>query len=119
MNSDKNLQVHDCLGIRADGLGTIRALVYGHAEVTDSMSAHKTDDQCAPRIGRSISIDRAAALLGVSRRTIYNRISDGHLQTIRTPGGSQRVLIESLPCGDQFVFSVGSEPSGAERRRRP
>ena len=45
-----------------------------------------------PRIGRSVSLDDAAALLGVSRRTIYNRIRDGRLQTIRTPGGSQRVL---------------------------
>ena len=49
-----------------------------------------------PRIGRSVSIDHAARLLGVSRRTIYNRIRDGRLQTIRTPGGSQRVLIDSV-----------------------
>lgn len=49
-----------------------------------------------PRIGRSVSIDQAAALLQVSRRTIYNRIQDGRLQTIRTLGGSQRVLVESL-----------------------
>ena len=38
----------------------------------------------------------AAELLGVSRRTIYNRILEGRLQTIRTLGGSQRVLLESL-----------------------
>lgn len=49
-----------------------------------------------PRIGRSVSLDHAAELLGVSRRTIYNRIREGRLQTIRTPGGSQRVLIDSL-----------------------
>src|SRR5688572_13338224 len=49
-----------------------------------------------PRLGRSVSIDQAAALLNVSRRTIYNRIRDGRLQTIRTLGGSQRVLVESL-----------------------
>ena len=49
-----------------------------------------------PRLGRSVSIDQAAQLLKVSRRTIYNRIRDGRLQTIRTLGGSQRVLIESL-----------------------
>lgn len=48
------------------------------------------------RIGRSVSLDSAAALLGVSRRTIYNRIRDNRLQTIRTAGGSQRVLIDSL-----------------------
>jgi excisionase family DNA binding protein len=50
----------------------------------------------SPRIGRSVSLDHAAELLGVSRRTIYNRIREGRLQTIRTLGGSQRVLIESV-----------------------
>ena len=49
-----------------------------------------------PRLGRSVSIDQAAQLLHVSRRTIYNRIRDGRLVTIRTIGGSQRVLLESL-----------------------
>jgi excisionase family DNA binding protein len=49
-----------------------------------------------PRLGRSVSIDQAAQLLSVSRRTIYNRIREGRLQTIRTLGGSQRVLVESL-----------------------
>src|SRR3979490_2823674 len=49
-----------------------------------------------PRIGRSVSIDHAAKLLGVSRRTIYNRIRDGRLQTVRTLGGSQRVTLESV-----------------------
>src|SRR5262245_26883127 len=47
-------------------------------------------------LGRSVSLDRAAELLNVSRRTIYNRIKDGRLQTIRTRCGSQRVLVESL-----------------------
>jgi len=48
------------------------------------------------RLGRSVSIDQASQLLHVSRRTVYNRIRDGRLQTIRTLGGSQRVLVESL-----------------------
>jgi excisionase family DNA binding protein len=52
-----------------------------------------------PRIGRSVSLDHAARLLGVSRRTIYNRIRDGRLQTIRTIGGSQRVLLDSIEDG--------------------
>ena len=54
-------------------------------------------------LGRSVSIDRAAELLNVSRRTIYNRIRDGRLQTIRTICGSQRVLVESL-------YSLGFRP---------
>ena len=44
----------------------------------------------------SVMIDQAAELLGVSRRTVYYRIREGRLQTIRTLGGSQRVLLESI-----------------------
>ena len=56
-----------------------------------------------PRIGRSVSLDHAAEILGVSRRTIYNRIREGRLQTIRTLGGSQRVLIDSVYDGRGHV----------------
>ena len=55
-----------------------------------------SESMTEPRLGRSVSIDQAASLLNVSRRTVYNRIRDGRLQTIRTLGGSQRVLVESL-----------------------
>jgi excisionase family DNA binding protein len=61
-----------------------------------SSSASSSSNGLAPRIGRSVSLDHAAQILGVSRRTIYNRIRDGRLQTIRTLGGSQRVLIDSV-----------------------
>ena len=60
--------------------------------VTDSVS----ETSFEPRIGRSVSLDHAAEILGVSRRTIYNRIREGRLQTIRTLGGSQRVLLDSV-----------------------
>jgi excisionase family DNA binding protein len=66
------------------------------------------DSGFEPRIGRSVSLDHAAEILGVSRRTIYNRIRDGRLQTIRTLGGSQRVLIDS----------VNDTRDAAEDRRR-
>jgi excisionase family DNA binding protein len=49
-----------------------------------------------PRLGRSVTIDQAASLLGVSRRTIYYRIREGRLHTVRTLGGSQRVVLASL-----------------------
>jgi excisionase family DNA binding protein len=61
-----------------------------------AISETTLDPGSAPRIGRSVSLDHAAELLGVSRRTIYNRIREGRLQTIRTIGGSQRVLLDSV-----------------------
>jgi excisionase family DNA binding protein len=64
-----------------------------------------------PRIGRSVSLDHAAQLLGVSRRTIYNRIREGRLQTIRTIGGSQRVLLDSVTAeGRDGAVAHRSEP---------
>jgi len=60
------------------------------------MSATSDMPKGEPRLGRSVSLDQAAELLGVSRRTVYNRIREGRLQTIRTRGGSQRVLLESV-----------------------
>jgi excisionase family DNA binding protein len=54
-----------------------------------------------PRLGRSVSLDHAAQLLGVSRRTVYNRIREGRLRTIRTIGGSQRVLLDSVASPDE------------------
>lgn len=62
--------------------------------------SRESDAAAAPRvvpcIGRSVSLDHAAELLGVCRRTIYNRIRAGRLQTIRTLGGSQRVVLDSV-----------------------
>jgi excisionase family DNA binding protein len=66
-------------------------------------------------IGRSVSIDQAAELLGVSRRTVYNRIRDGRLTTIRTLGGSQRVLVDSLSrTGSMTLRPLMSEFGGRQ-----
>lgn len=46
--------------------------------------------------GKSLLIEDAALVLGVSRRTVYYRIRDGRLETVRTRGGSQRVLVASI-----------------------
>ena len=55
------------------------------------------DETCVtPPTGRSVFVDGAAALLGVSRRTIYYRIREGRLRTFRTRCGSRRILIESI-----------------------
>lgn len=75
-----------------------------------------------PRIGRSVSLDEAARLMRVSRRTIYNRIREGRLQTVRTIGGSQRVIIESmLSAVVPEAMSSGVRPAagwGADEARR-
>jgi excisionase family DNA binding protein len=66
------------------------------AEVHMARSDGARQTSGEPRIGLSVSLDHAAQLLGVSRRTIYNRIREGRLETIRTLGGSQRVLLDSV-----------------------
>ena len=76
---------------RASG-GIQRAIGGGMLTATDTPPEVVSE----PRIGRSVSLDHAAQLLGVSRRTVYNRIREGRLQTIRTMGGSQRVLLDSV-----------------------
>ena len=55
-----------------------------------------SEPEFQPQVGRSVSIEQAAQLLTLSRRTVYYRIRDGRLRTIRTLGGSQRVLMDSV-----------------------
>ena len=62
----------------------------------DLQTLKSRDGEVQPQVGRSISLQHAAQLLRVSRRTIYYRIRDGRLQTIRTLGGSQRALLDSV-----------------------
>lgn len=62
----------------------------------DPMPLNDTHPSFQPTLGRSVTIDQAAQLLGVSRRTVYYRIREGRLRTVRTLGGSQRVLVESM-----------------------
>jgi hypothetical protein len=50
----------------------------------------------APPLGRSVSIDQAARLLNVSRRTIYNRIGVGRVGSVGWVGGWLGVLVDSL-----------------------
>ena len=58
------------------------------------------------QLGRSVTIDQAAELLQVSRRTVYNRIRDGKLLTIRTIGGSQRVLLSSVEDNRKLMWGL-------------
>jgi len=52
---------------------------------------------------QTLSIMQACTVVGVSRRTIYNWISSGKIQYIRTAGGSVRIFADTLwrePDGD-------------------
>ncbi len=39
---------------------------------------------------------KAAQMVGVSRRTIYNWLASGKLEYVRTAGGSVRIFADSL-----------------------
>src|SRR5258705_11950373 len=55
---------------------------------------------------QTLSIMKACEAVGVSRRTIYNWISAGKVEDVRTAGGSIRIFADSLWRG------VHSPPSG-------
>lgn len=44
----------------------------------------------------TVSIPKACELVSVSRRTIYNWISSGKVQYVRTAGGSVRIFTDTL-----------------------
>ena len=57
---------------------------------------------------KTISIMKACELVGVSRRTIYNWLSAGKIEYVRTAGGSVRI----------FVDTLWRDPQRADRPRR-
>ena len=64
---------------------------------------------------KSLLIDDAAQLLGVSRRTVYYRIREGRLRTIRTRLNSQRVLLSSIQVLRQAMRDTGRSRRKARR----
>ena len=54
----------------------------------------------------TLTIKKACEVVGVSRRTIYNWISAGKVEYVRTAGGSIRIFADTL------WRSSGHEPSG-------
>lgn len=71
---------------------------------------------------RSVLLEQAAELLGVSRRTVYYRIRDGRLRTLRTMNGSQRVLLESIAQllrEEMRANGVADDGGGADLTNRP
>lgn len=45
---------------------------------------------------KTISIMKACELVGVSRRTIYNWLSSGKIEYVRTAGGAVRIYVDTL-----------------------
>ncbi len=56
----------------------------------------------------TVSIPRACDVVGVSRRTIYNWISSGKVEYVRTAGGSVRIFTDTL-------WRDASAPRGVSR----
>ena len=51
---------------------------------------------------QTVSIPRACELVSVSRRTIYNWMSSGKVQYVRTAGGSVRIFADTLWRGPEL-----------------
>jgi excisionase family DNA binding protein len=92
---------------RSDGILTARFRPFKRcreALVRDVYSGANAAPITSPNLGRlrimndrkTISIMKACELVGVSRRTIYNWISSGKVEYIRTAGGSVRIFVDTL-----------------------
>ena len=57
---------------------------------------------------QTLSIMKACEAVGVSRRTIYNWISSGKVEYVRTAGGSVRIFTDTL-------WRDANAPRGAAR----
>ena len=94
------------------GMLLARALSMDNTNASLGTSRHEVP----PPVRRSVFIEEAAVLLGVSRRTVYSRIRDGRLRTTRTSGGSQRVLMESI---EAFRRASGRKPYRRKSQPEP
>jgi excisionase family DNA binding protein len=63
----------------------------------------------------TLSIMKACEVVGVSRRTIYNWISAGKVEYVRTAGGAVRIFADSLWREPSAVR--GQETKAAARPR--
>jgi excisionase family DNA binding protein len=64
---------------------------------------------------KTVSIPRACELVGVSRRTIYNWISGGKVQYVRTAGGSVRIFVDTLWRDPSASTEAGGAPWNQRR----
>lgn len=67
---------------------------------------------------QTLSIMKACEAVGVSRRTIYNWISAGKVEYVRTAGGSIRIFADTLwrdAAQPRAMSAVGAEVSTTGR----
>ena len=64
---------------------------------------------------QTLSIMKACEVVGVSRRTIYNWISAGKVEYVRTAGGSIRIFADSLWRDAEPARSVETPTAVAEQ----
>lgn len=62
---------------------------------------------------QTLSIMKACEVVGVSRRTIYNWISAGKVEYVRTAGGSIRIFADTLWRDASTVQPVEAAPGTA------
>lgn len=101
--------------MRREGVGVARRLPLPLPEV-QVIQGHTYESLWRPAGAerRSVLIDQAVAMLGVSRRTVYYWIRQGRLQTIRTRCGSQRVLLSSMVAQSHTPEPAETAARGAE-----
>ena len=61
----------------------------------------------------AVSISRAGELVGVSRRTIYNWITTGKVEYVRTAGGAIRIFADTLWRAPESSHVPGRVAKGA------
>ena len=68
-----------------------------HITVRAELPIHGLSGALEPIMDRqTLSIMKACEVVGVSRRTIYNWISAGKVEYVRTAGGSIRIFADTL-----------------------
>ena len=66
---------------------------------------------------KTISIMKACELVGVSRRTIYNWLSSGKIEYVRTAGGSVRIFVDTLWRNPNEAERPATAPAWQSERR--
>ena len=66
---------------------------------------------------QTLSIMKACEAVGVSRRTIYNWISAGKVEYVRTAGGSIRIFADTLWREPSTTRGIHSTAAGSPNER--